>query len=214
MEDSRAAASDGRVSRATDTSFLRSRRARRGMMATGEGTEEGEPARENLGGSAATASSLDDAYVPPARLSTTLFSLVSRRLATHCLSQSHRAPFATSSVLSARFFPKQDPTAMDVQQLTARLSSLGLAATPAPGATVLETYFYTPKSGSPHPVTADLHLKLVVVAIEANKNVGAAKALAGSVGLKDMRAIGGKDLTALIGRERTEGECRRSSRRA
>ncbi|KAI5481834.1 proline-tRNA ligase [Pseudohyphozyma bogoriensis] len=89
----------------------------------------------------------------------------------------------------------------DLAALSTRLSALALS--PASDATTpLQTYFFTPKSGSKHPDNPEQDLKLVVVALEEQKNVGAAKALATSVGLKDMRAISGADLEKMIGRTR------------
>ncbi|KAK4049113.1 ribose-phosphate pyrophosphokinase 1 [Microbotryomycetes sp. JL221] len=95
---------------------------------------------------------------------------------------------------------------MDVSALTQRLESLSLTtATSSTGeATQLVSYFFTPKSGSKHPANQDVDLKLVVVAIEGNKNLGPAKQIAQSVGLKDMRAIGAADLDKLLGRKREE----------
>lgn len=98
---------------------------------------------------------------------------------------------------------------MDVQQLTQRIEQLGIAASPAAGGstgTQLLSYFFTPKSGSKHPDNAEQDLKLVVAAIEEEKNLGPAKALAASVGLKDMRAVSGADLEKLLGRTRDQGE--------
>ncbi|KAK4690652.1 hypothetical protein P7C70_g9524, partial [Phenoliferia sp. Uapishka_3] len=95
---------------------------------------------------------------------------------------------------------------MDLSSLTTRLTSLSLSPAPSAASTTLQTFFFTPKSGSKHPVNTSDDLKLVVVAIEENKNVGAAKALAASVGLKDMRAIGAADLEKLVGRTRDLGE--------
>ena len=88
----------------------------------------------------------------------------------------------------------------------ARLATLALAPADAATATPLQTFFFTPKSGSKHPVNTADDLKLVVVAIEETKNVGAAKALAASVGLKDMRAVGAADLEKLVGRVRDLGQ--------
>ncbi|CEQ43146.1 SPOSA6832_05048, partial [Sporobolomyces salmonicolor] len=95
---------------------------------------------------------------------------------------------------------------MDVQSLTSRLTSLGLSAEPSPAADAAPvlSYFFTPKSGSKHPDNPDQDLKLVVVAIEEAKNLGPAKALAASVGLKDMRAVSGADLEKLLGRTREQ----------
>jgi hypothetical protein len=100
---------------------------------------------------------------------------------------------------------------MDVEALTSRLNNLGLAtstsgASSSEQATQVLTYFFNPKSGSKHPDNAEQDLKLVVVAIEEAKNLGPAKALAASVGLKDMRAVSGADLEKLIGRTRDQGE--------
>lgn len=94
---------------------------------------------------------------------------------------------------------------MDVPALTSRLSALGLASASSAGATPVLTYFFTPKSGSKHPDNPDQDLKLVAVSIEESKNLGAAKALAASVGLKDMRAVSGADLEKLLGRTRDQG---------
>ncbi|GAA5958839.1 hypothetical protein JCM21900_003946 [Sporobolomyces salmonicolor] len=95
---------------------------------------------------------------------------------------------------------------MDVQSLTSRLTSLGLSAEPssAADAAPVLSYFFTPKSGSKHPDNPDQDLKLVVVAIEEAKNLGPAKVLAASVGLKDMRAVSGADLEKLLGRTREQ----------
>lgn len=111
-----------------------------------------------------------------------------------------------------RSFVRLDPLSsprMDIPALSARLDSLALSSSAADStasATPLSTYFFTPKSGSKHPGDETKELKLVVVALEHDKNLGAAKALATSVGLKDMRAISGADLEKLIGRKREEGE--------
>ncbi|GAA5910773.1 hypothetical protein JCM6882_002074 [Rhodosporidiobolus microsporus] len=94
---------------------------------------------------------------------------------------------------------------MDINALTSRLSALGIAAAPAAeAATPVLSYFFTPKSGSKHPDQPEQDLKLVVAAIEEAKNLGAAKALAVSVGLKDMRAVSGADLEKLLGRTRDQ----------
>ncbi|KAK4046086.1 hypothetical protein OIV83_006366 [Microbotryomycetes sp. JL201] len=94
---------------------------------------------------------------------------------------------------------------MDVAALSQRLDTLSLTSAPAqPGATALVSYFFTPKSGSKHPNNAEVDLKLVVVTIEDSKNLGPAKQIAQSVGLKDMRAIGAADLDKLLGRKREE----------
>lgn len=95
---------------------------------------------------------------------------------------------------------------MDLPSLTSRLESLALTPFTSTGpATILQTFFFTPKSGSKQPDFAEVDLKLVVVAIEDTKNVGAAKAVAAGVGLKDMRAIGAADLVKLIGRSKEDG---------
>lgn len=109
-----------------------------------------------------------------------------------------------------RFNPLPELAAMDVSALTTRLTNLGLSTSAAPSsdAAAVLTYFFTPKSGSKHPDNAEQDLKLVVVAIEDAKNLGPAKALATSVGLKDMRAVSGADLEKLIGRTRDQGERR------
>ncbi|GAA5989481.1 hypothetical protein JCM10908_000494 [Rhodotorula pacifica] len=95
---------------------------------------------------------------------------------------------------------------MDVQALTQRISALGVSSSSSSSgeATPLSTYFFTPKSGSKHPDNAEQDLKLVVVALEEFKNVGPAKILASSVGLKDMRAVSGADLEKLLGRTRDQ----------
>ncbi|GAA5887395.1 hypothetical protein JCM5296_007125 [Sporobolomyces johnsonii] len=95
---------------------------------------------------------------------------------------------------------------MDVHALASRLTSLGLSTEPsaAPDAAPVLSYFFSPKSGSKHPDNPDQDLKLVVVAIEDAKNLGPAKALAASVGLKDMRAVSGADLEKLLGRTRDQ----------
>ncbi|GAA6059258.1 hypothetical protein JCM10212_006651 [Sporobolomyces blumeae] len=96
---------------------------------------------------------------------------------------------------------------MDVSSLTQRLTTLGLSASPTAAsgdASPVLTYFFNPKSGSKHPDNAEQDLKLVVVSIEDAKNLGPAKALAVSVGLKDMRAVSGADLEKLIGRTRDQ----------
>lgn len=96
---------------------------------------------------------------------------------------------------------------MDSSALGARLEALalsnpaGTAATPS-----VLSYFFTPKSGSVHPSKPETALKLVVVALEAEKNVGPAKLLAAGAGLKDMRAIGAADLEKLIGRAKEFGK--------
>jgi prolyl-tRNA synthetase len=97
---------------------------------------------------------------------------------------------------------------MDVQALTSRLSNLGLStgSSSSSEASPVLTYFFNPKSGSKHPDNPEQDLKLVIVSIEDAKNLGPAKALATSVGLKDMRAVSGADLDKLIGRTRDQGE--------
>ncbi|GAA5845970.1 hypothetical protein JCM9279_004741 [Rhodotorula babjevae] len=93
---------------------------------------------------------------------------------------------------------------MDVQQLTDRIKALGLQSSSSAEATPVLSYFFTPKSGAKHPDNPDQDLKLVVASIEEAKNLGAAKALAQSVGLKDMRAVSGADLDKLLGRTRDQ----------
>ncbi|GAA5945974.1 hypothetical protein JCM10213_005428 [Rhodosporidiobolus nylandii] len=96
---------------------------------------------------------------------------------------------------------------MDVAALTSRVAALGLAAPAAQAnqdATPVLSYFFNPKSGSKHPDNPDQDLKLVVVAIEEAKNVGAAKSVAAAIGLKDMRAVSGADLEKLLGRTRDQ----------
>ncbi|GAA5911228.1 proline--tRNA ligase [Sporobolomyces salmoneus] len=99
---------------------------------------------------------------------------------------------------------------MDVSALTTRLTNLGLSPPSSSSGgggestTKVLSYFFNPKSGSKHPDNAEQDLKLVVVAIEEEKNLGPAKALAASVGLKDMRAVSGADLEKLIGRTRDQ----------
>lgn len=112
--------------------------------------------------------------------------------------------FSSSSLLAKRQFARPQYLAMDLSALESRLATLSLAPATAP-ATPLQTFFFTPKSGSKHPVNTADDLKLVIVAIEETKNVGAAKALAASVGLKDMRALSVADLTNLIGRAKEAG---------
>ena len=96
---------------------------------------------------------------------------------------------------------------MDSAALAARLDSLSLkgetgsATTPS-----VLSYFFTPKSGSVHPSRPETALKLVVVALEAEKNVGPAKQVAASAGLKDMRAISAADLEKLIGKAKEFGK--------
>lgn len=96
---------------------------------------------------------------------------------------------------------------MDTSQLAQRLESLALsnpqgsAATPS-----ILSYFFTPKSGSVHPAKPETALKLVVVALEAEKNVGPAKLVAASAGLKDMRAISPADLEKLIQKTKEFGQ--------
>ncbi|GJN89250.1 hypothetical protein Rhopal_002229-T1 [Rhodotorula paludigena] len=94
---------------------------------------------------------------------------------------------------------------MDADALAARVAQLALAPAPAASDAVpVLSYFFTPKSGSKHPDNADHDLKLVVASIEQAKNLGAAKALAAAVGLKDMRAVSGADLEKLLGRTRDQ----------
>ncbi|GAA6027257.1 hypothetical protein JCM8097_002532 [Rhodosporidiobolus ruineniae] len=95
---------------------------------------------------------------------------------------------------------------MDVAALTARIASLGVSAAPAAGqdATLVNSYFFNPKSGSKHPDNPDQDLKLVIAVLEEAKNLGPAKALAVSAGLKDMRAVSGADLEKLLGRTRDQ----------
>ncbi|GAA6002333.1 hypothetical protein JCM10207_001068 [Rhodosporidiobolus poonsookiae] len=95
---------------------------------------------------------------------------------------------------------------MDVPALTARLATLGVSSAPAQSSEVTPalSYFFTPKSGSKHPDNPDQDLKLVVAILEQGKNLGPAKALAASVGLKDMRAVSGADLEKLLGRTRDQ----------
>lgn len=98
---------------------------------------------------------------------------------------------------------------MDIQSLTNRVQQLGFKANSSPAEAngqQLSTYFFTPKSGSKHPHNAEIDLKLVIVALEQDKNVGAAKQLATSVGLKDMRAVSAADLDKLISRSRDQGK--------
>ncbi|GAA6002214.1 proline--tRNA ligase [Rhodotorula paludigena] len=94
---------------------------------------------------------------------------------------------------------------MDADALAARVAHLALAPAPAASDAVpVLSYFFTPKSGSKHPDNAEQDLKLVVASIEEAKNLGAAKALAAAVGLKDMRAVSGADLEKLLGRTRDQ----------
>lgn len=100
---------------------------------------------------------------------------------------------------------------MDLTFLSNRLSSLSLTPTTTSNdseSTKVQSYFFTPKSGSKHPSEGktEVDLKLVIITLEDSKNVGAAKTVANSVGLKDMRAIGAGDLLTLLGRSREEGE--------
>lgn len=114
---------------------------------------------------------------------------------------------ATPHLKRHRFAPLPDPPAMDADALAARVAQLGLAPAPAAADAVpVLSYFFTPKSGSKHPDNADHDLKLVVASIEEAKNLGAAKALAAAVGLKDMRAVSGADLEKLLGRTRDQGQ--------
>lgn len=122
-----------------------------------------------------------------------------------------RSLHSTAPALKRRF-DKLPELAMDVQALSQRLAALGVAANGAPAsnsaaeATPLASYFFSPKSGSKHPDQPEQDLKLVVVALEEAKNVGPAKVVAASVGLKDMRAVSGADLEKLLGRTRDQGE--------
>lgn len=96
---------------------------------------------------------------------------------------------------------------MDISALTGRLDALKLSSSAAESEAVkLNTYFFTPKSGSKHPDDAARDLKLVVAVLEESKNVGASKVVAGAVGLKDMRAVAAKDLEAMLNRSREQGE--------
>ena len=98
---------------------------------------------------------------------------------------------------------------MDVSALSARVSALSLSSSSSSDAAApLLSYFFTPKSGSKHPSNPEQDLKLVVVSLEEGKNLGAAKVLAGQVGLKDMRAVSGADLEKLLGRSREQGAFR------
>lgn len=116
-----------------------------------------------------------------------------------------RSYHPTPPTLKRRFTPIL-PLKMDLSALSTRLSALSLAPSTATETTPLLSYFFTPKSGSKHPDNAEQDLKLVVVSLEQSKNLGAAKALAAQVGLKDMRAVSGADLDKLIGRKREEGK--------
>lgn len=120
--------------------------------------------------------------------------------------------FTVSAVQLKRRFTLVEPVKMDMSSLTSRLESLSFSSATADDnthakRTALATYFFTPKSGSKHPDNSDVDLKLVVVALEQDKNVGPAKALAGQFGLKDMRAVSAADLDKLVGRSRDQGEC-------
>lgn len=107
----------------------------------------------------------------------------------------------------ARRFPRPSAHTMDSAALAARLDSLSLSGQQGTAATPsVLSYFFTPKSGSVHPAKPETALKLVVVALEAEKNVGPAKQLAASAGLKDMRAIGAADLEKLIGKTKELGK--------
>lgn len=119
-----------------------------------------------------------------------------------------RSHFHAGQTTHKRRFDKLPELEMDVQALTQRIAALGVNSSSSAGgeATALSTYFFTPKSGSKHPDNAEQDLKLVVVALEESKNVGPAKVLAASVGLKDMRAVSGADLEKLLGRTRDQGE--------
>jgi len=121
-------------------------------------------------------------------------------------------PFTCSSIsLKRQFTPLPFPTTrMDTSSLTSRLTTLNLSPSTSStestqATTKLLTYFFTPKSGSKHPQHEDKDLKLVVVTIEEGKNLGPAKQLASSVGLKDMRAVSGQDLDKLLKRTREQG---------
>jgi hypothetical protein len=141
------------------------------------------------------------ALVRLVRQATRQLSPHSSQLVLTCLPSSHRnfhSPLPLHRVRHS-YIP------MDIPALTSRLSALGLAPSTAEGATPVLSYFFTPKSGSKHPDNAEQDLKLVVVSIEESKNLGAAKALATSVGLKDMRAVSGADLEKLLGRTRDQG---------
>lgn len=100
---------------------------------------------------------------------------------------------------------------MDVASLASRLNGLELsqAGSKDVGAR-LSSFFFTPKTGSKHPDDNSKDLKVVVACLEDTRSVGASKALAGTVGLKDMRAISATDLKSLIGRSREEGEFNRA----
>lgn len=119
-----------------------------------------------------------------------------------------RRPLHTSLPTLKRRFEQLPHLAMDVQQLTDRIQALGLQPSSSNEATPVLSYFFTPKSGAKHPDNPDQDLKLVVASIEEAKNLGAAKALAQSVGLKDMRAVSGADLDKLLGRTRDQGQSR------
>jgi len=120
-------------------------------------------------------------------------------------------PFTSTSIsLKRQFTPLPFlTTKMDTSSLTSRLTTLNLSPSPSSSestqSTKLLTYFFTPKSGSKHPHHEDKDLKLVVVTIEEGKNLGPAKQLASSVGLKDMRAVSGQDLDKLLARTREQG---------
>lgn len=97
---------------------------------------------------------------------------------------------------------------MDISKLTQRLTSLNLSPSspPSTDSTPLLTYFFTPKSGTKHPLDDTKDLKLVLVTLEDGKNLGPAKQVAQSVGLKDMRAVSGTDLDKLLSRTREQGK--------
>lgn len=130
-----------------------------------------------------------------------------RRTAAFAALVAPRSHFHAGQISYKRRFDKLPDLEMDVQALTQRIAALGVNPSSSAGeATALSTYFFTPKSGSKHPDNAEQDLKLVVVALEESKNVGPAKVLAASVGLKDMRAVSGADLEKLLGRTRDQGE--------
>lgn len=123
--------------------------------------------------------------------------------------------FSTSTKNYNKNFPKPFFNKMDLNFLSNRLTTLSLTPTTTSTTNDSETikiqsYFFTPKSGSKHPIISEngieLDLKLVIISLEEFKNVGAAKNVANSIGLKDMRAISSGDLLNLLGRSREEGK--------
>lgn len=148
---------------------------------------------------------------PPPLLSSLQPNTLSHRVYNSLLRITFNRSYHSTTPLYKRQFTRIEPVKMDLPSLESRISQLSLStstSTSTDSSTPLLSYFFTPKSGSKHPDNAEQDLKLVLVALEEGKNLGAAKAVATQAGLKDMRALSGADLDTLIGRKRDEGELR------